>query len=225
LRVSWSTTARQHSFSLDRISSRSSPKPPTTPCNRNAHSALHRPDHAIRNLPSGRLRVVETDRTYVDDRNQAEAWFCTARGAVGFLRNPGIRNGVIGPDASVPADIKAPILALQAGADQNITAPDNAQFREAPRGGRRGARGRRLRTAQPHRLLRTASSRRFAEASDGALAPNALAFIDPAKNGRGKATRFAASSWLQGVAPFVTWEGAWLSRRRRPVDGARGARR
>jgi carboxymethylenebutenolidase len=51
-------------------------------------------------------------------------------GAVGFYGNPGIRNGVIGPTQRA-ADIKAPILALQAGADQNITAQDNAQFREA----------------------------------------------------------------------------------------------
>jgi carboxymethylenebutenolidase len=51
-------------------------------------------------------------------------------GAVGFYGNPGVRNGVIGPTQRA-ADMKAPILALQAGADKGITAQDNAQFREA----------------------------------------------------------------------------------------------
>ena len=51
-------------------------------------------------------------------------------GAVGFYGHPGERNGVIGPTQRA-ADIDAPILALQAGDDQNITAQDNAQFGEA----------------------------------------------------------------------------------------------
>ncbi len=51
-------------------------------------------------------------------------------GAVGFYGHPGERNGVIGPTQRA-ADIAAPILGLQAGDDQNITAQDNAQFREA----------------------------------------------------------------------------------------------
>jgi carboxymethylenebutenolidase len=51
-------------------------------------------------------------------------------GAVGFYGFPGERDGVIGPTQRA-ADIEAPILALQAGADQHITAQDNAQFDEA----------------------------------------------------------------------------------------------
>jgi len=54
------------------------------------------------------------------------------RGAVGFYGHPGERNGVIGPTQRA-ADIEAPILALQAGDDRNITAQDNAQFAEALR--------------------------------------------------------------------------------------------
>jgi carboxymethylenebutenolidase len=52
------------------------------------------------------------------------------QGAVGFYGHPGERNGVIGPTQRA-ADIEAPILALQAGDDQNITAVDNAQFDQA----------------------------------------------------------------------------------------------
>jgi carboxymethylenebutenolidase len=51
-------------------------------------------------------------------------------GAVGFYGHPGERNGVIGPTQRA-ADMDCPILALQAGDDQNITAPDNAAFDEA----------------------------------------------------------------------------------------------
>ena len=51
-------------------------------------------------------------------------------GAVGFYGHPGERNGVAGPTQHA-GDMAAPILALQAGADQNITAQDNAQFDEA----------------------------------------------------------------------------------------------
>jgi carboxymethylenebutenolidase len=52
------------------------------------------------------------------------------KGAVGFYGHPGERNGVIGPTQRA-GDMECPILALQAGADQNITAVDNAQFDEA----------------------------------------------------------------------------------------------
>jgi carboxymethylenebutenolidase len=48
-------------------------------------------------------------------------------GAVGFYGRPGPRDGVPGP-AQRASEIAAPILALQAGADQNITAEDNAEF-------------------------------------------------------------------------------------------------
>jgi carboxymethylenebutenolidase len=54
-------------------------------------------------------------------------------GAVGFYGRPGEgRDGTPGPTQRA-AELKAPILALQAGADQNITAEDNAAFEEALR--------------------------------------------------------------------------------------------
>ena len=52
-------------------------------------------------------------------------------GAVGFYGRPGEgRDGAPGP-AQVAERMEAPILALQAGADQNITAEDNAAFAQA----------------------------------------------------------------------------------------------
>jgi carboxymethylenebutenolidase len=51
-------------------------------------------------------------------------------GAVGFYGNPGERNGAPGPTQR-PAELEAPILALQAGADQNITAEMNEAFERA----------------------------------------------------------------------------------------------
>ena len=52
-------------------------------------------------------------------------------GAIGFYGRPGAgRDGSPGP-AQVADRIDAPILALQAGADQNITADDNKEFEEA----------------------------------------------------------------------------------------------
>ena len=51
-------------------------------------------------------------------------------GAVGFYGHPGERNGVVGPSQRA-GDMECPILALQAGDDQNITAQDNAAFDEA----------------------------------------------------------------------------------------------
>jgi carboxymethylenebutenolidase len=52
-------------------------------------------------------------------------------GAVGFYGRPGEgRDGAPGP-AQRASEIDAPILALQAGADQNITAEDNAAFTRA----------------------------------------------------------------------------------------------
>jgi carboxymethylenebutenolidase len=48
-------------------------------------------------------------------------------GAIGFYGMPVERNGVLGP-AERAADIEAPILALQAGADQNILPEHNAAF-------------------------------------------------------------------------------------------------
>ena len=52
-------------------------------------------------------------------------------GAVGFYGRPGEgRDGAPGPAQRV-SEIAVPILALQAGADQNITADDNAAFERA----------------------------------------------------------------------------------------------
>ena len=51
-------------------------------------------------------------------------------GAVGFYGNPGERDGALGPTQRA-AELEAPILALQAGADQNITAEMNETFERA----------------------------------------------------------------------------------------------
>jgi carboxymethylenebutenolidase len=51
-------------------------------------------------------------------------------GAVGFYGYPTERNGAVGP-AERASEIECPILALQAGADQNITKVENDAFEEA----------------------------------------------------------------------------------------------
>jgi carboxymethylenebutenolidase len=51
-------------------------------------------------------------------------------GAVGFYGVPGEREGVPGPTQRA-GELEAPILALQAGADQNITGVQNAAFEQA----------------------------------------------------------------------------------------------
>jgi carboxymethylenebutenolidase len=53
-------------------------------------------------------------------------------GAIGFYGRPGMRDGTPGPTQRA-AEMTAPVLALQAGADQNITADDNAEFERALR--------------------------------------------------------------------------------------------
>src|SRR6266516_4476787 len=54
-------------------------------------------------------------------------------GAIGFYGRPGVgQDGTPGPTQRA-TEIDAPILALQAGADENITAEDNAAFEEALR--------------------------------------------------------------------------------------------
>jgi carboxymethylenebutenolidase len=63
------------------------------------------------------------------------AWLATAdghgiAGAVGFYGSTGQRNGAPGPTQRA-AEFAAPILALQAGADQNILPEHNAAFDEA----------------------------------------------------------------------------------------------
>jgi carboxymethylenebutenolidase len=51
-------------------------------------------------------------------------------GAIGFYGNPAERNGMPGPTHRA-AELEAPILALQAGDDANITAAHNADFERA----------------------------------------------------------------------------------------------
>jgi carboxymethylenebutenolidase len=51
-------------------------------------------------------------------------------GAIGFYGRPGERDGVPGPE-QLASQMQAPVLALQAGADQNITAADNEAFERA----------------------------------------------------------------------------------------------
>ena len=52
-------------------------------------------------------------------------------GAIGFYGRPGEgRDGTAGPIQRA-GELEAPVLALQAGADQNITAEDNAAFERA----------------------------------------------------------------------------------------------
>jgi len=63
------------------------------------------------------------------------SWFAAAaghglQGAIGFYGFPTERNGVPGP-ADRAGDMTAPILALQAGADQNITKVENDAFERA----------------------------------------------------------------------------------------------
>jgi carboxymethylenebutenolidase len=53
-------------------------------------------------------------------------------GAIGFYGRPGERDGVPGPTQRV-GEMECPILALQAGADENITAEHNAEFEAALR--------------------------------------------------------------------------------------------
>jgi carboxymethylenebutenolidase len=65
-----------------------------------------------------------------------QSWLAAASGhglagAVGFYGRPGMgRDGSPGPIDRI-AEIECPILALQAGADRNITAEDNAEFERA----------------------------------------------------------------------------------------------
>jgi carboxymethylenebutenolidase len=65
-----------------------------------------------------------------------QSWLAAAdghglAGAVGFYGRPGVgRDGAPGPIQRA-SEISAPILALQAGADQNITAEDNAELDRA----------------------------------------------------------------------------------------------
>ena len=83
----------------------------------------------LRSHEGGSARAVFTVGFCFGGRN---SWLAAASGhglagAVGFYGNPGPRDGVPGPTARA-AEIDAPILALQAGADANITVEAGAAF-------------------------------------------------------------------------------------------------
>jgi carboxymethylenebutenolidase len=88
---------------------------------------------AVAYLRSNGARSVVTVGFCFGGRN---SWLAAAgghglAGAVGFYGRPGEgRDGTPGPIQRA-SEIDAPILALQAGADQNITAEDNAAFEDA----------------------------------------------------------------------------------------------
>jgi carboxymethylenebutenolidase len=83
-----------------------------------------------------RRRGVDTIFTVGFCFGGRHSWLAAASGhglagAVGFYGRPGEgRDGSAGPTQRA-GDIEAPILALQAGADQNITAEQNAAFEAA----------------------------------------------------------------------------------------------
>jgi len=85
----------------------------------------------LRSPEGGSTRAVFTVGFCFGGRN---SWLSGAgghglAGAVGFYGMPGLRDGALGP-AQRADEIEAPILALQAGDDQNITAEHNAEFDE-----------------------------------------------------------------------------------------------
>ena len=88
---------------------------------------------AVGFLRSNGARVVFTVGFCFGGRN---SWLAAAgghalAGAIGFYGRSGEgRDGTPGP-AQCASELDAPILALQAGADQNITSDDNAAFEEA----------------------------------------------------------------------------------------------
>jgi carboxymethylenebutenolidase len=87
---------------------------------------------AVERLRSLGARSVFTVGFCFGGRN---SWLAAAgghglAGAIGFYGGPGERNGTPGPTQRA-AELEAPILALQAGADQNITAEHNAAFEQA----------------------------------------------------------------------------------------------
>jgi len=105
------------------------------------------PDHVAQTTPEGiqadvgaaveHLRGLGCERIFTvgfcfGGRN---SWLAAAgghgiAGAVGFYGMPAERDGVPGP-AQRAAELAAPILALQAGDDRNITAEHNAAFEQA----------------------------------------------------------------------------------------------
>lgn len=103
------------------------------------HVALTTPDAiqadvaaAVANL---RLRGITSVFTVGFCFGGRHSWLSAAAGhglagAIGFYGSSGERNGQPGP-TQLAAELAAPILALQAGDDQHITAADNAAFDEA----------------------------------------------------------------------------------------------
>jgi carboxymethylenebutenolidase len=85
---------------------------------------------AVEYLRSNGARAIFTVGFCFGGRN---SWLAAAgghglAGAIGFYGRPGEgRDGTPGP-AQRASELKAPILALQAGADQNISQEDNAAF-------------------------------------------------------------------------------------------------
>jgi carboxymethylenebutenolidase len=87
----------------------------------------------LRSLEGGTRRRIFTLGFCFGGRN---SWLAAASGhglagSIGFYGRPGVgRDGSPGPIQRA-AEIACPVLALQAGADPNITAEDNAAFDEA----------------------------------------------------------------------------------------------
>jgi carboxymethylenebutenolidase len=88
---------------------------------------------AVAELRHRNIRTIFTVGFCFGGRN---SWLAAAAGhglagAIGFYGRPGEgRDGAPGPTQRA-AQLESPILALQAGADQNISAEDNAAFDEA----------------------------------------------------------------------------------------------
>ena len=119
-------------------------------------------------------------------------------GAVGFYGMPGERNGLPGPTQRA-AELAAPILALQAGDDANITAGAQRGLRRGPDRSRRRPRARRPTRARPHSFF----DRKYEDYADASADAwqRTLAFIDgelldegpqPLKGSR---IRTALASW------------------------------
>ena len=104
------------------------------------------PDHVAQTTPEGIQADVHAAVERLRPSTRAiftvgfcfggrHSWLAAAAGhglagAVGFYGGPGERNGVPG-QMQRAAELEAPILALQAGADQNITAEMNEAFDRA----------------------------------------------------------------------------------------------
>jgi carboxymethylenebutenolidase len=86
----------------------------------------------LRSPEGGLARAVFTVGFCFGGRN---SWLSAAgghglAGAIGFYGMPALRDGAPGPTQRA-GEIDAPVLALQAGDDQHITAEQNAEFDEA----------------------------------------------------------------------------------------------